>query len=77
MFETPLGNYKYHKIKKELFFGYKLVKIGEYNVKLAEIEKTILDQFSFRKINDKKAIDGLRLNREIAREIIQYKRLIN
>jgi len=77
MFETPLGNYKYHKIKKELFFGYKLVKIGEYNVKLAEIEKTILDLFYFRKINDTKAINSFRLNQEIAREIIQQERLMN
>ncbi len=77
LFETPLGNYKYHKIKKELFFGYKLEQIGEYNVKLAEVEKTILDLFYFRRINDKKAIDGLRLNREIARKIISQERLLN
>ncbi len=77
MFETPFGNYKYHKIKKELFFGYKLEQIGEYNVKLAEVEKTILDLFYFRRIYDKKAIDGLRLNREIAREIINQERLLN
>ncbi len=76
LFETPFGNYKYHKIKKDLFFGYKLEQIGEYKLKLAEVEKTILDLFYFRRINDEKALGGLRLNREIAREIINKEKLL-
>jgi len=75
LFETALGNYKYHKIKKELFFGYKLEQIGEYKVKLAEIEKTILDLFYFRKIEDRSELEGIRINRMIAREIINKERL--
>ena len=77
LFETPLGNYEYRAIKQELFFGYRLIKFGEFNIKLAEVEKAILDFFYFNKINDQRSIDALRFNQVIAKEIIQKDKLLD
>ncbi len=77
LFETPLGNYQYQTIKQELFFGYRLIQFGEYNIKLAEAEKAILDFFYFNKINDKKSLDALRLNQVVANEIILKDKMLD
>lgn len=77
LFETPLGNYEYRTIKQELFFGYRLIKLGEYNIKLAEVEKAILDFLYFNKINDQQSLAALRLNQLVAKEIIQKDKLLD
>lgn len=49
--KTPIGNYNYHKIKKELFFGFKKVSsVKEGYITIAEKEKALLDYFYLRKI---------------------------
>ena len=76
LFETPVGNYEYRTIKQELFFGYRIIQLGEYHIKLAEAEKAILDFFYFNKINDLKSIKALRFNQFVAKEIIQKDKLM-
>jgi len=44
-FKTDFGEFIYRHIKSELMFGYKLVKYGNHNFRIAEIEKAILDYF--------------------------------
>lgn len=57
--KTTLGNFIYYKFKKELFFGYQVVKIGESFFKIAFPEKALLDFFYLNKI---KSVDDLRLD---------------
>lgn len=58
-FKTAFGNYRYFKIKPELFFGYERIKIKKSYVNMATKEKALLDYFYIFKI---KSIKGLRLN---------------
>jgi predicted transcriptional regulator of viral defense system len=44
-FKTDFGEFIYRRIKPELMFGYKLIKYGNHNFRIAEIEKAILDYF--------------------------------
>ncbi len=74
-FETPIGNFKYSRIKRELFFGYKILQISTFNSKIAEVEKTILDFFYIKKIEDQRTMEGLRFNRLVAKELIHRDRL--
>lgn len=71
-----LGNFSYQKIKNNLLFGYKLVRINKTVFKIAEPEKALLDFLYLRK--DIKTADDfyeLRLNKEIYQEIISQKKL--
>lgn len=76
-FETPLGNFEYRRIKRELFFGYHLIQFGEYNIRIADVEKAILDFLYLNKINTLDEMNGLRLNRLIAREILHENKLMD
>lgn len=42
-FKTPVAEFFYRQVKPELFFGYRLSKIGNQQYKIAEIEKAVLD----------------------------------
>jgi len=42
-FKTPIAEFSYRMVKPELFFGYQLVRVGNQQYKIAEIEKTVLD----------------------------------
>jgi predicted transcriptional regulator of viral defense system len=42
-FKTLIAEFSYRKVKPELFFGYKLMTVGNQQYKIAEIEKTVLD----------------------------------
>lgn len=47
-FQTPVGLFQYQKIKKSLFFGYRIMQTpGGLGVKLAEPEKAVLDYLYF------------------------------
>lgn len=64
IFSNELGNFFYHKIKKELFLGYAVVRKGEFTICKATPAKALFDFLYLRKnhLIDKKAIDELRLN---------------
>jgi predicted transcriptional regulator of viral defense system len=51
-FQTDFGRFVYHKIKKELFWGYRKLSHGERrgHFLIAEKEKALLDYFYLRKI---------------------------
>ena len=57
--KTNFGNFIYYKFKKELFFGYQALKINDSFLKIAYLEKALLDFFYLNKI---KSIDDLRLD---------------
>ena len=74
-FDTSIGNYFYRNVKPSLFFGYQLVRMHGFNIKIAEPEKLILDYCYFKKIEDPEKIADLRINKEIANEIIDPAKL--
>ena len=63
-FSNDLGNFIYHKIKEELFVGFKVVKKGSFSILKATKAKALFDFLYFRKrlITDKRAAEELRLN---------------
>lgn len=77
LFESALGNYQYRNIKKELFFGYSIIQMGDFTIKMADAEKAILDYLYFNVIDDSKGLDGMRLNWLVARELIDRDKLHN
>jgi predicted transcriptional regulator of viral defense system len=75
--KTDIGNFSYHTVKKDLFFGYKLVFQNNLTYKIAEIEKALLDFFYFRKdILDENAIRELRINKDIFKKKVNQKKLM-
>lgn len=42
-FETGLGRFSYKSVKEELFFGYEVLDHGRIGVKIAGLEKALLD----------------------------------
>lgn len=74
-FDTPIGDFMYKHIKKELFFGYNLVQDNVNTIKIASPEKAILDYFYLNKINTAADIRAMRFNEIEMREIIDKGRL--
>lgn len=58
-FKTAYGRFFYHKIAKDLYFGFYKEKIGEKYVQIATKEKALLDFLYLRKI---KRLDDLRID---------------
>ena len=58
------GHFFYHKVKKELFTGFKAVKEGNWTLFKATKAKALFDYLYLRKnhLLDKKAVEELRLN---------------
>lgn len=63
-FTNELGNFIYHKIKEELYLGFKVVKKGNLSILRATKAKALFDFLYFRKtlLVDKEAVSELRLN---------------
>jgi predicted transcriptional regulator of viral defense system len=49
LFETKVGNFKYFSIKKEYFWGYRIIESNDLRGYIAEPEKALLDTFYFTK----------------------------
>ncbi len=66
VFNNELGNFFYHKIKDDLFMGFKTVKSGEFLVRKATKAKALFDFLYLRKnlLGSKDEINELRLNLE-------------
>jgi predicted transcriptional regulator of viral defense system len=63
MFGTQLGDFIYHSIKPELFFGYNLTPFRGQHYLMAEAEKTLLDFFYLNPtIVGDEDFAGLRIN---------------
>jgi len=63
-FSNNLGNFIYHKIKEELYLGFKVVKKGDFSILKATKAKALFDFLYLRKrlLVDKRAVEELRLN---------------
>jgi len=63
-FSNDLGHFIYHKIKEELFSGFKVMKKGDFSILKATKAKALFDFLYFRKrlLVDKRAVKELRLN---------------
>jgi predicted transcriptional regulator of viral defense system len=62
-FDTPTGYFDYRNIKPSLFFGYNIHRINDKPVKIADIEKSLLDYCYFNKsMKNSEDFEGLRLN---------------
>jgi predicted transcriptional regulator of viral defense system len=62
-FETPIGRFDYRNLKKDLFFGARLERAGNYAYKIADPVKALLDLLYLRTdIRNKNHLEGLRLN---------------
>lgn len=64
--QNNLGDFSYHRVKHQAFFGYRLVSIEGVNFRLAEPEKAILDLIYLRAdIKDANDFEELRINQEV------------
>ncbi len=64
-FDTSEGNYSYRHIKPSIFFGYQVLEWQGFPIKMAELEKVILDYLYLNtNIKIEQDFDGLRLNAE-------------
>jgi hypothetical protein len=63
-FSNKLGNFIYHKIREDLFCGFKVMKKGEFSILKATKVKALFDFLYLRKrlLTDKRAMEELRLN---------------
>lgn len=67
----------YHKIKKELFFGYDTVKINNQTVLIANKEKALLDYLYFVSLKKKPENDRLELREISINKIKKYLKFYN
>lgn len=64
-FHTLIGDFGYQNIKPSLYFGYQMVRFGNFYFKMAEPEKTMLDfLYLHPEMTDESHFYELRLNRK-------------
>lgn len=64
-FKTAFGEFIYRSVKPPLLFGYRLILHSWHNIKIAEIEKAVLDFFYFNShLEKERDFDSLRFNSE-------------
>lgn len=61
-YATPVGSYKYRNVKKQLFFGYKLLNLKSLTIRMADPEKCVLDYLYLHKIDTPDMLEEMRLN---------------
>ncbi len=75
-FETPVGTFRYRSLRPALFFGYDLLPVRERQVKIASLEKAVLDMLYFYpNLDDAAAFASARWNATLLRDEIDLKRL--
>ncbi len=76
-YHTSIWSFKYHNIKKELFWWYDIKKIWNISFYIADLEKALLDFFYFNPIyKTKEDILALRFNFDILKEKVNEKKLL-
>lgn len=76
VYDTVAGSFHYRSLKAELFFGYSAERNDTMPVLLANPEKAILDYFYLHSgLNRVEDIEGLRLNMDAIRSIIDWDKL--
>jgi len=77
-FRTSIGKFTFRTIKPQLFFGYYLMNYKKQYLKMASIEKALLDYFYLHSdIETKQDFDSLRINKEIFFEQVDEGKLLN
>jgi len=77
-FRTSIGEFIYRTLKPPLFFGYDLIKFQERYLKMASIEKALLDYFYLHSdIETEQDFDSLRINKEMFFEKVNEEKLQN
>ncbi|PKP54881.1 hypothetical protein CVT91_17730 [Candidatus Atribacteria bacterium HGW-Atribacteria-1] len=77
-FRTSIGGFTYRTLKPPLFFGYDLIKSQEKYLKMAYIEKALLDYFYLHSdIETEQDFDSLRINKEMFFEKMNEEKLQN
>ena len=63
---NPLGLFRYHTLRDDLYYGYELTKVGAWSIAKATKAKALFDFLYLRKhiIVHKESFDELRLNLE-------------
>jgi len=75
-FITPIAEFIYKTVKPQLFFGYNLIKYNNKYIKIASLEKAILDYFYLHSdIKGENNFASLRLNKEIFLKEINEEKL--
>ena len=65
-FKTALGEFSFQSISPRLFFGYHLMKEKQYHVKIASMEKALLDYFYLHSdLETSQDFASLRINQEV------------
>ena len=77
-FKTPIGEFIFRSVKPQLFFGYYLMGYKDRYLKMASIEKALLDYFYLHPdIETKQDFDSLRINKEMFFEQMDEKKLMS
>ena len=77
-FKTSIGEFTFRTVKPQLFFGYNLLNYKEHYLKMASIEKALLDYFYLHPdIDTKQDFDSLRINKEMFFEQMDEGKLMN
>lgn len=75
-FSADLGVFSYQNIKENLFFGYQILEKDNQGMKIASIEKAILDFFYLEpRIENKDDLDELRFNTDVLAESLDSQKL--
>ncbi len=75
-FNTSFGEFSFRSISPPLFFGYSLIKNTRYHVKIASIEKALLDYFYLHQnLQTASDFDSLRINQEVLIEQVNEKKM--
>lgn len=75
-FRTSIGEFIFRRAKPPLFFGYYLMSYKGQYLKMASIEKAILDYFYLHSdIENEQDFDSLRINKEMLFEQIDEQKL--
>ena len=74
-YEFQDNAYRYFRINKKLYFGFIIENLEGYYVKVAELEKVVLDYLYFK--NDTYSIDLLLEKLQKAKDRLDFKKLFN
>lgn len=75
-FSNSKGNFQYKHIKTDLFFGYQLIKMGHFTIKMADFEKAIIDSIYYNpKLETVQDYYDLRWNKNILKNQLNKTKL--
>lgn len=77
-FKTPVAEFSYRTIKPDLFFGYDIINCDNGGIKIASMEKAILDYFYINShIKTSTDFASLRINEELFAKNVDEAKLFN